>query len=281
MGHRDIATTQRYADYTPNEREVELTSCTAVLITPSDTAFTRTPREVYSIASDLVAATRPPGQNGQGGWSTAVRLRGAGDDRDLPSLHSVEGIIRRDRSRRVERADLDFCSERGECVRGSSVEEASVATSARRVRPRFRQRTVAVWRAQRSVRPTAIAPRSRLLFRRVGARGSIEGWVRPKRSALSLPLLPVDCPVAAGQRPPTSRPLSCEGRGGESPAIPPHKGWRTTLHRSRSRLSGGADTPRGSASHRPRETGCPAMRPARRGRAQPRPLERPQSHRPQ
>lgn len=24
MGHRDIATTQRYADYTPNEREVEM-----------------------------------------------------------------------------------------------------------------------------------------------------------------------------------------------------------------------------------------------------------------
>jgi hypothetical protein len=24
MGHRDIATTQRYADYAPNEREVEM-----------------------------------------------------------------------------------------------------------------------------------------------------------------------------------------------------------------------------------------------------------------
>ena len=31
-----------------------------VLITPRETAFTRRPREAYSIASDLVTATNPP-----------------------------------------------------------------------------------------------------------------------------------------------------------------------------------------------------------------------------
>ena len=31
-----------------------------VLITPSETAFTRTPREAYSIASERLAATSPP-----------------------------------------------------------------------------------------------------------------------------------------------------------------------------------------------------------------------------
>ena len=95
-----------------------------------------------------------------------------------------------------------------------------------------------------------------------------------------LALLPVDYLAPAGPRPPTSRPLSCGGRGEERPAIPPHRGWRTTLHRSRSRRSGGAGIPRGSASRRPGGTGCPARRPAHRGRARPRLLERRRSHRP-
>ena len=34
--------------------------CIGVLMTPGETAFTRMPRLAYSIASDLVAAFRPP-----------------------------------------------------------------------------------------------------------------------------------------------------------------------------------------------------------------------------
>ena len=100
-------------------------------------------------------------------------------------------------------------------------------------------------RARRSVRPTAIALRSHRSFQPSGARGNTEGSGRPKRSALSLRPLAVDYPVAAGPRPPTSRPSSCGSRDGERPAIPRHRGRGTTLHRSRSRLSGAADTPRG------------------------------------
>src|SRR5215831_4641072 len=36
------------------------TECIGVLMTPGETAFTRIPRLAYSMASDLVAAFRPP-----------------------------------------------------------------------------------------------------------------------------------------------------------------------------------------------------------------------------
>ena len=56
-------------------------SCIGVLITPSETALTRTPREAYSIASDLTTAARPPlvsAVSAQGrllsAWSTRLVL---------------------------------------------------------------------------------------------------------------------------------------------------------------------------------------------------------------
>ena len=42
------------------ERVVASGACIGVWMTPGDTAFTRMPREAYSMASDLVAAARPP-----------------------------------------------------------------------------------------------------------------------------------------------------------------------------------------------------------------------------
>jgi hypothetical protein len=77
---------------------------------------------------------------------------------------------------------------------------------------------------------------------------------------------PVDYPVAVGPRPPTSRPLSCGWRGAERPATPTHRGWRTTLHRSRPRLSDDAGIPRGSAFRWLRGTDCRAMRPCTKGK---------------
>jgi hypothetical protein len=70
------------------------------LITPSDTAFTRKPREAYSIASDLVTATRPPlVSNRQRGRSAVVRVL---DERcrdiDHVATTPVEHVF--DRSRR-------------------------------------------------------------------------------------------------------------------------------------------------------------------------------------
>src|SRR4051794_37327884 len=83
------------------------------------------------------------------------------------------------------------------------------ATSSRRVRPRFPQRAVAVWRAQRSVPPTVIAPPSHRSFQPSAARGNIDGWVPPNRSVRSLRPLRVYYPAPADPRPPSSRRLSC------------------------------------------------------------------------
>jgi len=61
MGHRDLATTQRYADYAPNEREVEMV----------DRAFAS---ELEPHLNAVMAAVRAPDHREPDGWPYRERF---------------------------------------------------------------------------------------------------------------------------------------------------------------------------------------------------------------